>query len=91
MKTLKEKQLAHDPEAALHYSAKLYCFFANDATISGLQLSFLIQQHEGKRMLYEINCGLNFKCETIALSVSVYISGQFTAPSSRRILSNFQI
>ena len=25
--------------------------FVNDATISGLQLSFLIQQHKGKRML----------------------------------------
>ena len=54
-----------------------------------LQPSFLIQQHEGKKMLCWINCRLNLKCKS--LRVYVCISGQVTAPSNRRILSNFQI
>ena len=75
--------------AAQHYSVLLFCFYVNDWTFSGLKPSFLIQQHEGKKMLCWINCRLNLKCKS--LRVYVCISGQVTAPSNRRILSNFQI
>ena len=74
---------------AQHYSALFFCFYVNDWTISGLQPSFLIQQHEGKKMLCWINCRLNLKCKS--LRVYVCISAQLTAPSNRRILSNFKI
>ena len=81
------------------------CLFAFMWTIEQFQdcrrPSFLIQQHKGKRqhtaiqqhkskkLLCRINCRLNFKCKS--LRVYVCISGQLTAPSNRRILSNFQI
>ena len=79
----------HAEGAAQHYSILLFCFYVNDWTFSGLQPSFLIQQHEGKKMLCWINCRLKLKCKS--LRVYVCISGQVTAPSNRRILSNFQI
>ena len=81
------------------------CLFAFMWTIEQFQdcrrPSFLIQQHQGKRqhtaiqqhkskkLLCRINCRLNFKCKS--LRVYVCISGQLTAPSNRRILSNFKI
>ena len=51
-----------------------------------MQSSFLIQKHEGKKMLCSINWRLNFKCKSFR--VYVRICGQLKAPSNRRILCN---